>query len=109
MLFDLPNHKVLYQALLHRDDRYDGQAYVGVATTGIFCRLTCPARKPNPENCTFYASVGACIEAGFRPCKRCHPLRPTASADPAVAALLAALDERPEFRVVRGRCRAVGV
>ena len=98
MLFDLPDHATLYRALLDRDARYDGQVYVGVATTGVFCRLTCPARKPNPENCTFYASVGDCIEAGFRACKRCHPLQPLASADPAVGALLAALDERPEFR-----------
>lgn len=98
MLFDLPDHDTLYQALLDRNAAYDGQAYVGVATTGVFCRLTCPARKPKTENCTFYASVGACIEAGFRACKRCHPLQPMASADPAIAALLAALDERPEYR-----------
>jgi AraC family transcriptional regulator, regulatory protein of adaptative response / methylated-DNA-[protein]-cysteine methyltransferase len=98
MLFDLPDHDTLYQALLDRNAAYDGQAYVGVATTGVFCRLTCPARKPKTENCTFYASVGECIEAGFRACKRCHPLQPMASADPSIAALLAALDERPEYR-----------
>ena len=98
MLFNLPDHDTLYQALLDRDAAYDGQAYVGVSTTGVFCRLTCPARKPKSENCTFYGSVGECIEAGFRACKRCHPLQPMASADPAIAALLAALDERPEYR-----------
>ncbi len=98
MLFDLPDHETLYQALLDRNAAYDGQAYVGVSTTGVFCRLTCPARKPKTENCTFYASVGECIEAGFRACKRCHPLQPMASADPSIAALLAALDERPEYR-----------
>ena len=98
MLFDLPDHETLYQALLDRNADYDGQAYVGVATTGIFCRLTCPARNPNSENCTFYASVGECIDAGYRACKRCHPLKPMASADPAIGELLAALDERPEYR-----------
>lgn len=98
MLFDLPNHNTLYQALLDRNADYDGQAYVCVATTGIFCRLTCPARKPKSENCTFYATVGECIDAGFRACKRCHPLKPAATADPAIATLLAALDERPEYR-----------
>ncbi|SFS91315.1 AraC family transcriptional regulator, regulatory protein of adaptative response / methylated-DNA-[protein]-cysteine methyltransferase [Sulfitobacter marinus] len=98
MLFDLPDHATLYQALVARDADYDGQAYVGVATTGVFCRLTCPARKPKSENCTFYASVGACIEAGFRACKRCHPLEPMASADPAIGALLTALEARPEYR-----------
>ena len=98
MLFDLPDHDALYRALLDRDDRYDGQAYVCVTTTGIFCRLTCPARKPKPENCTFHETIGACIEAGFRPCKRCHPLRAAALADPAIGALLAALDARPDIR-----------
>lgn len=98
MLFDLPDHDTLYQALLDRNAVYDGQAYVGVSTTGVFCRLICPARNPKTENCTFYASVGECIESGYRACKRCHPLQPMASADPAIAALLAALDERPEYR-----------
>jgi len=98
MLFDLPDHNALYQALLNRDPSFDGQAYVGVSSTGVFCRLTCPARKPKQENCTFFATVGACIEAGYRACKRCHPLEPMAQSDPAIAALLAALDARPDHR-----------
>lgn len=98
MLFNLPDHETLYRALLARDERYDGQAYVGVSSTGVFCRLTCPARKPKSENCTFFRTVGECIEAGYRACKRCHPLAPMALADPAIASLLAALDERPDYR-----------
>lgn len=98
MLFDLPDTATLYQALLQRDPAYDGRAYVGVSSTGVFCRLTCPARKPRPENCTFYASVGACIQAGFRACRRCHPMAPAAEADPAVKTLLAALCERKGHR-----------
>jgi len=98
MLFDLPDHSSLYQALLDRDATYDGRVYVCVSSTGVFCRLTCPARKPKPENCTFFETVGECIERGFRACKRCLPLKPMASADPAIAALLTALDERPEYR-----------
>ena len=74
MLFDLPDQPTLYVALLARDERYDRHAFVCVSSTGVFCRLTCPARKPKAENCTFYATVGECIEAGFRACKRCHPL-----------------------------------
>lgn len=96
MLFDLPDPDTLYAALLARDARFDGQAFVCVASTGIFCRLTCPARKPKRENCTFFATVGECLAAGYRPCKRCHPLG--AGADPAVARLLQALDERPDLR-----------
>ncbi len=98
MLFDLPDHDTLYQALVERDDRYDGQAYVGVSTTGVFCRLTCPARKPKSENCTFFDSVGACLEAGYRPCKRCHPLAPVALVDPIIRTFLTALDKRPAYR-----------
>jgi len=98
MFFDLPDHPTLYQALIDRDEAYDGRAYVCVATTGVFCRMTCPARKPLAANCTFHATIGACIEAGFRPCKRCHPLQPAASADPTIGRLLAALDARPHHR-----------
>ena len=108
MLFDLPNHNELYQALLKRDPRFDGQTYVAVLTTGVFCRLTCPARKPKPENCTFYSTVAECIEAGFRPCKRCHPLRPNASANPSIVMLLQALEKRPEHRWREGDIEKMG-
>lgn len=108
MLFDLPDHDTLYHALLARDARYDGQAYVCVSTTGIFCRLTCPARKPRPENCTFFASIAECIEAGYRPCKRCRPLQAEAAGDPIVSALLLALDQRPGLRWSEQRVEALG-
>jgi len=108
MLFDLPDHDTLYKALLARDASFDGQAYVCVSSTGVFCRLTCPARKPKQENCTFFATVGECIEAGYRACKRCHPLEPMALADPAIAALLAALDARPDYRWSEGDIARMG-
>lgn len=98
MLFDLPDHDTLYQALLNRDHTYDGRVFVCVASTGIFCRLTCPARKPKAENCTFFETVAQCLERGFRACKRCHPLQPMATADPAIGTLLAALDQQPAYR-----------
>lgn len=98
MLFDLPDPDTLYAALLARNESFDGEAFVCVSTTGVFCRLTCPARKPKRENCTFYPTIGQCIEAGFRPCKRCHPLQAAALADPTIAALLQELDKRPYLR-----------
>ncbi len=61
MLMTLPHDDVLYKALLARDPAYDGTAFVGVSSTGIFCRLTCPARKPKRENCTFFSDVADCI------------------------------------------------
>jgi len=98
MLFDLPDPDTLYEALLRRDDRYDGRAYVGVSSTGVFCRLTCPARKPKREHCAFFPTIAECLEAGYRACKRCHPMQPSASADPSIAVLLAALDAEPNRR-----------
>jgi len=98
MLFDLPDRETLYTALLDRDGRYDGQCFVCVSSTGVFCRLTCPARKPKLENCTFFATIGECIAAGYRACKRCHPLQAAAMTDPNILTLLQALDERPSLR-----------
>lgn len=109
MIFDLPNHDTLYAALCNRDDTYEGRAWVGVSSTGIFCRLTCPARKPKPENCQFFDSVGACIEAGFRACKRCHPLAPMAKAEPVIEQLLAALENRPTYRWSEGDVTRMGL
>jgi len=108
MMFDFPDDDTLYDALLTRDAQFEGRAYVCVATTGIFCRLTCPARKPLRQNCTFRPSIGACITAGFRPCKRCTPLAPAAKADPQVATLLAALDAQPDKRWAEGDITAMG-
>lgn len=71
----------LYAALLARDAALDGHAYVGVTSTGIFCRLTCPARKPKRENCRFFAATDAAEAAGFRPCLRCRPLGDACRAD----------------------------
>ncbi|WP_240492892.1 DNA-3-methyladenine glycosylase 2 family protein [Candidatus Terasakiella magnetica] len=66
-------HDICYQALKTRDARFDGRFFTGVSSTGIFCRPICPASTPKPENCTFYPSASAAINAGFRPCLRCRP------------------------------------
>ncbi|MEH6631467.1 MAG: trifunctional transcriptional activator/DNA repair protein Ada/methylated-DNA--[protein]-cysteine S-methyltransferase [Halopseudomonas aestusnigri] len=102
MLFNLPDHTTLYTALLERDPAYDGRAFVGVSSTGVFCRLTCPARKPKSENCHFYDTISECIEAGFRPCKRCHPLVPSAENDPAIQTLVTALESNPAYKWSEG-------
>jgi AraC family transcriptional regulator, regulatory protein of adaptative response / DNA-3-methyladenine glycosylase II len=62
-----------YRAISTRDARFDGRLFVGVKTTGIYCRPICPARTPKLENTSFYASAAAAQEAGFRPCLRCRP------------------------------------
>ncbi|MGH1370602.1 MAG: DNA-3-methyladenine glycosylase 2 family protein [Cellvibrionaceae bacterium] len=61
------------QARLSRDPRFDGAFYIGVVTTGIFCRPICPARLPKEENIRYLNSASLAIEQGFRPCRRCRP------------------------------------
>jgi len=56
-----------------RDPRFDGRFFVGVLTTGIYCRPVCPARPPKEENVRYFASAAAAAEAGLRPCLRCRP------------------------------------
>ncbi|MGC3980573.1 MAG: AlkA N-terminal domain-containing protein [Steroidobacteraceae bacterium] len=62
-----------YHALKSRDSRFDGVFFVGVTSTGIYCRPICPARTPKRENCRFFASPEAAEKAAFRPCLRCRP------------------------------------
>lgn len=62
-----------YRALRARDARFDGRFFVGVTSTGIYCRPICPSRPPKRENCTFHPSAAAAEAAGFRPCLRCRP------------------------------------
>jgi AraC family transcriptional regulator, regulatory protein of adaptative response / DNA-3-methyladenine glycosylase II len=70
---ELPDREICYRALQSRDPRFDGLLFVGVTSTGIYCRPVCPARTAKPENCRFFGSAAAAQEAGFRPCLRCRP------------------------------------
>jgi len=109
MLFDLPDDDLLYAALIARDPAYDGFAFVGVKSTGIFCRLTCPARKPRRENSVFYPSMVSAMEEGFRPCKRCRPLMQGGEKDPLVLKLLAALENEPDRKWSEDDVQAMNV
>ncbi len=62
-----------FQAAQSKDARFDGVFFVGVTSTGIYCRPSCPARTPKRENVRFYASAAAAQQAGFRACLRCRP------------------------------------
>ncbi len=62
-----------YEALRSRDARFDGRFFVGVRTTGVFCRPVCPARTPKRGNVRFFACAAAAQADGFRPCRRCRP------------------------------------
>jgi AraC family transcriptional regulator, regulatory protein of adaptative response / DNA-3-methyladenine glycosylase II len=70
---ELPDREICYRAFQSRDSRFDGLLFVGVTSTGVYCRPVCPARSPKFENCRFFSSAAAAQEAGFRPCLRCRP------------------------------------
>src|SRR5438309_4975485 len=69
-----PTRSEMRTAFLRSDATYDGVFYTGVTSTGIFCRPSCPARKPRVENVEFFESVQNAMFAGYRPCLRCRPL-----------------------------------
>ena len=69
----LPDADVCYRAMQGRDARFDGRFYIAVKTTRVYCRPSCPARTPKPENVRFYPSAAAAQRNGFRACKRCRP------------------------------------
>ena len=72
----LPPPETMYRALVNRDASFEGIFFIGVRTTGIFCRPTCPAKKPARENVDFFASPSEALESGYRPCLRCDPMEP---------------------------------
>lgn len=76
-----------WQAVLDRDATMDGQFVYGVRTTGVYCRPSCPARRPRRDNVRFYDSPADAGEAGLRPCRRCRPLERWRD-DPEVARVL---------------------
>ena len=67
------DHDAAYRAISARDARFDGRLFVGVKTTGVYCRPVCTARTPKSQNVLFYPTAAAAQEAGFRPCLRCRP------------------------------------
>lgn len=87
-----------FDALLQKKTEYEGIFYVGVKTTGVFCRPTCPARKPKFENCEFFETAKEALLASFRPCLRCHPLSHPGQLSELVQMLANAVEENPEKR-----------
>lgn len=83
------NDSGLYAAFKSKDTRFDGRFFVGISSTGIYCRPVCRARQPKPENCTFYHTAAEAEQAGYRPCLLCRPeLAPGSSITDATANLV---------------------
>jgi AraC family transcriptional regulator of adaptative response/methylated-DNA-[protein]-cysteine methyltransferase len=104
----LPGFDTTYAALRERDPVFDGLFFACVRTTGVFCRPTCPARKPRRENVEFVATSEAARRAGYRPCRRCRPLESPAT-HPAWALDLIARVRGSEARLTDRRLRALGL
>ena len=96
-----------YQAILDKNSEYEGIFYVGVKTTGVFCRPGCPARNPKFENCQFFETAAQALLAGYRPCKRCHPLSSHLSGT--IQQLLNAVEVEPDKKWTSDDVRALHV
>jgi AraC family transcriptional regulator, regulatory protein of adaptative response / methylated-DNA-[protein]-cysteine methyltransferase len=104
----LPPTDEMERAYLAKDASYDGLFFLGVRTTGIFCRPVCPARKPKPENVEYFSTAQAALFAGYRACKRCRPLQDENEPDWA-AALKADVARQPALRITDAELRGRGV
>ena len=104
----LPPIAEMERAYLKRDPAYNGLFFVGVRTTMVFCRPTCPARSPLPKNVEYFPTAAEALFAGYRPCKRCRPM--TIDDQPDWAAKLVEDVERdPASRIAEGDLQRRGV
>ena len=81
--------EIFWQAVLDRDPSFDGKIFYGVHSTKIYCRPTCPSRRPHRNQVSFYDSPQSAEADNFRPCKRCHPqaaIAPNSTNDKVIAA-----------------------
>src|ERR687898_2607067 len=99
-----------WQAVVDRDRGLDGEFFFAVSTTGIYCRPSCPARRPRPEHVRFFADSAAAERAGFRACRRCRPKSGLSPHEELVARATTWLDAHIEERVTLPRlASALGV
>jgi AraC family transcriptional regulator, regulatory protein of adaptative response / methylated-DNA-[protein]-cysteine methyltransferase len=105
----LPPKPEMEQAYLQSDASYDGVFFLGVRTTAIFCKPSCQARKPKPENVEFFSSAHDAVFAGFRPCKRCRPLELNGQPPEWIHGLLERIDRDPSDRITDGELRRMRI
>ena len=99
----------MQNAFLNKDATYDGIFFTAVRTTGIFCRPSCNARKPLPENCSYFTTAREALFAGYRPCLRCRPMEAGGSHPDWVQNLLSRIDHTPEQRLKDAELRELGI
>ena len=102
-----------WQQVLARDERADGQFFYAVKSTKIYCRPSCPSRRPARKNVSFFPTAVAAEQAGFRACKRCEPDRATPRPDPQASLIATATEYLTEHAAERTRladlAKATGV
>ncbi len=94
-----------WQAIAERDPRFDGSLYYGVSSTGIYCRPSCPSKRPRRENVRFFDSPPDAEAAGFRECLRCRP-RQLAAAAELVRRIIAIVDANGDAKLTLGELSA---
>ena len=94
---NLPND-IMYNASSNKDASFEGVFWMGVKTTGIFCRPTCTARKPKPENVEFFSNTKEAILKGYRPCKVCKPLEKLNETPKYIQKIITELAENPSLK-----------
>ncbi len=104
---ELPPREEMLNAFMAADASYEGVFVTAVTTTGIFCRPSCPARKPKPDNVVFFPTCQDALTAGYRPCRRCEPLEPLGGAPGWLRPLLRSVDEDPTRRWLDADLRAI--
>lgn len=105
----LPSTRTMYRALSRRDAAYEGVFFTGVKTTGIFCRPTCRAKRPKPENVEFFPTITEALHGGYRPCRLCRPMDNTKPVPPLVERLRRAAEAAADGRVSDKDLVAMGV
>ena len=99
----------MYRAFERRDPTYEGVFWLGVRTTGIFCRPTCRARTPKRKNVEFFGAPADALHAGYRPCMKCRPLDHGRKPPPLVARLLVAVESEPGRRYRDAELAEMGI
>ncbi len=92
------SNDIMYQASFEKNPEFEGVFWMGVKTTGIFCRPTCTARKPKPENVEFFDNAKDAIKKGYRPCKVCKPLENSDETPVEIQKLMDELSVNPEIK-----------
>src|SRR5215212_1292021 len=105
----LPSFDTMYRALVQRDSSFQGIFVVGVRTTGIFCRPTCSAKKPAPQNVEFFATAGEALHGGYRPCLRCQPMDPEQRPPKLIERLRAEVERAPGGRLTDKELAALSI